>query len=91
MKDCDGRKDASDVRPTIPGSGRDGDDGRRERRLIDLSDAAEYLGTTARHLRRLVDGRAIPHYKVGGKLRFDTGELDRWLDGRRRGPSPEAA
>jgi len=66
-----------------------GGGGRRQ--LIDLQEAAEFLGTTVRHLRRLVGGRAIPHYKVGGKVRFDEGELERWLDDRRRGPSPEAA
>ena len=75
----------------IGSSVHDEGDERNERRLIDLAEAAEYLGTTVRHVRRLVDARAIPHYKVGGKLRFDTGELARWLDGRHRGPNPEAA
>ena len=75
----------------IGSSFHDEGDERSDRRLIDLAEAAEFLGTTARHVRRLVDARAIPHYKVGGKLRFDIGELARWLDDRHRGPNPEAA
>ncbi len=75
----------------IGGSSGDGGDVRNGRRLIDVEGAAEYLGTSVRHMRRLIDRKAIPHYKVGGKLRFVPDELDRWLDGRRRGPSPEAA
>jgi excisionase family DNA binding protein len=44
------------------------------------------LGTTARHVRRLVSERRIPHIKVGGLVRFDLDDIDRWLDNNQRGP-----
>jgi excisionase family DNA binding protein len=58
---------------------------RRARgRLIDVKDAADYLGTTERHIRRLVDEKRIPYTKLGpgrsARLRFDTAKLDTWLD-----------
>lgn len=49
-------------------------------RLIDAAAAAEYLGTTERHLERLRDERRIPFTKVGGKVRFDVRALDRWVE-----------
>ena len=58
---------------------------RRARgRLIDVAGAADYLGTTERHIRRLVDEKRIPYTKLGSgrsaRLRFDTAKLDAWLD-----------
>lgn len=53
------------------------------RQLLDMNEAAERLGTTQRHVRRLVFERRIPFYKVGGKVRLDAAELDRWLDQQR--------
>ena len=53
-------------------------------RLIDVPGAAEYLGTSERHIRRLVDEKRIPYTKLGpgrsARLRFDTAKLDAWLD-----------
>lgn len=54
--------------------------------LMDLQTVARRLGTTERHLRRLVAERRIPHVKVGGLLRFDAREIDEWLDAHRRPP-----
>lgn len=48
--------------------------------LIDINGAAEYLGTTPRHLPSLVFRREIPHVKIGGKLRFDPQTLDVFVD-----------
>ncbi len=48
--------------------------------LLDAKSAAEYLCTTERHIRRLVDEKRIPYQKVGGKLRFDTTRLEAWLE-----------
>ena len=41
------------------------------RPLVDVNGAAEYLGTTTRHIRRLVSQRRIPHTKIGGLVRFE--------------------
>lgn len=51
-----------------------------KRHLVDVDAAAEYCGTTARHVRHLIAQRKIPYFKVGALIRFDTVELDHWLD-----------
>lgn len=51
--------------------------------LLDMDGVAARLGTTHRHVRRLVDQRAIPFFKVGGKVRFDPADIERWLTHRR--------
>jgi excisionase family DNA binding protein len=53
-------------------------------RLIDVKGAADYIGSSERHIRRLVDEKRIPYTKLGSgrsaRLRFDTAKLDAWLD-----------
>lgn len=49
-------------------------------RLLAIDELAIQLGTSVRHLRRLVAERRIPFVKLGGKLRFDSAEIARWLD-----------
>jgi len=51
--------------------------------MLTIDEAAKYLGTTARHVRRLVADHSLSHYKVGGRIRFSDLDLDAWLDGRR--------
>ncbi len=47
---------------------------------LDIASAAAYLGTTTRHMRRLVAERRIPYLKIAGsKLRFLPDDLDAWL------------
>lgn len=59
------------------------------RALVNIADAAEYLGTSERHIRRLVDERRIPYVKLGGDersmapLRFKLVDLDAWIDQHR--------
>ncbi len=57
---------------------------RARGQLLSIQDAAAYLGTSERHLRRLVNERRIPFTKLGegrmAPLRFDTAKLDRWVD-----------
>jgi excisionase family DNA binding protein len=57
----------------------------RERRPpLDVADAAIYVGTTERHLRRLVSERRIPFLKLAGsKIRFLPDDLDQCLDAQR--------
>ena len=51
--------------------------------LIDIPTVAQTLGTTRRHVQRLVSERRIPYLKVGRFIRFDPAELSVWLDERR--------
>jgi excisionase family DNA binding protein len=51
--------------------------------MLTTEEAAEYLGTTVRHVRRLVTDHELSRYKVGGRNRFSDVDLDTWLDSRR--------
>ncbi len=50
------------------------------REIMDVQQAAEYLGLSEYTLREWVRKRKIPHLKVNGSLRFRKSKLDRWLD-----------
>jgi excisionase family DNA binding protein len=52
-------------------------------RLLSIGQLAEGLGTTPRHVRRLVAERRVPFVKVGRLVRFDPDDIAAWLDGRR--------
>lgn len=54
--------------------------------LIDMAMAAEHLGVSLRHVRRLVAEKRIPYVKVGHFVRFDPGELVQWIDEHRIEP-----
>jgi excisionase family DNA binding protein len=56
-------------------------------RLLSIGQLAERLGTTPRHVRRLVAERRVPFVKVGRLVRFDPDDIAAWLDGRRVGGS----
>ena len=51
--------------------------------LLDIRQAADYLGVTERWLRRKVSEKRIPYLKLGpgrsSPLRFDTAALEGWL------------
>jgi excisionase family DNA binding protein len=51
--------------------------------LIEIPTVAQILGTTRRHVQRLVSERRIPYLKVGRFIRFDPCELSVWLDEQR--------
>lgn len=53
-------------------------------RLLDINELAEHLGTSQRHIRRLIAERRIPYVKVGRLIRFDPEEIATWLDAGRR-------
>lgn len=48
--------------------------------LLSIEQLAEHLGTSVRHVRRLVTERRVPYLKVGHFIRFDPAEIARWLD-----------
>ncbi len=50
-----------------------------QQRLMDVHDAAKYLGMTENALRQKA-GVDVPSVRIDGKLRFDRRELDRYID-----------
>jgi excisionase family DNA binding protein len=58
------------------------------RRLLDIGAVAEQLGTSVRHIRRLVQERRIPVVRVGRLIRFDPLDLEAWLDDHRSSAEP---
>jgi len=44
-----------------------------------VKEVAEYLGWDERTIYNKVSAREIPHYKVGGSLRFIKEEIDAWV------------
>jgi chromatin segregation and condensation protein Rec8/ScpA/Scc1 (kleisin family) len=52
-------------------------------RLMDIDEAARYLGMTP-HALRHKSGVEIPCVRIDAKLRFDRRDLDRWIDRAKR-------
>lgn len=46
---------------------------------LDVPGTANYLNITERQVRNLITKRLIPHFKVGGLIRFNRSELDQWV------------
>ncbi|MFH1811030.1 MAG: helix-turn-helix domain-containing protein [Pseudomonadota bacterium] len=58
--------------------------------LIGYAEAADILGLKHGTLYAMVSQRRIPHVRMGGRLvRFDSAELERWVESRRVAVSPE--
>lgn len=58
--------------------------GRRP--LLDIHGAAEYLSVTVGFMRARRADRTIPCIKLGGSVRFDPNDLDRYVDLNREQP-----
>lgn len=62
-----------------------------EQRLLDPCEAAEYLGTTERWMRRAVAHDYLPYVKMGPRLvRFDLADLDAYIAAQRHTPTRRA-
>ena len=48
-------------------------------RLLDINEAARYLGTSTRFVRRLVTERRIAFTKLGRHVRIDVTDLDAFI------------
>lgn len=57
--------------------------------LLDIRGAASYMGVTERFVRRLIEERRIPYYKVGKFVRFSEEDLDDFLTSVRILPKKE--
>lgn len=58
--------------------------------LVDVYGAAAYLNRSKNSV--YVDAREgrLPHYRIGGSIRFSLAELRAWVEAQRRGPKPPA-
>jgi excisionase family DNA binding protein len=56
-------------------------------RLMSISEVADALGVDVRHVRRLVHEKRIPYIKWGHLLRFDSADIEAWVDSHRRFPN----
>lgn len=59
--------------------------------LLTIDQIAERLGTSTRHIRRLIAERRIPYLKVGKLVRFDPDEINCWLNESRVALRPPPA
>lgn len=48
-------------------------------RLVDMNEAAAYLGVAKATLYTMVSQRRVPYIKVGSLTKFDKAHLDRWI------------
>lgn len=51
--------------------------------LLDIPQVATRLGTSVRHVRRLVLEKRIPYFKVGGLVRFEIEDVEAWITANR--------
>jgi excisionase family DNA binding protein len=51
-----------------------------DRVLVDIAWVAARLGVTPRMVRRLVQERRIQHYKLGGRIRFEPADVERFIE-----------
>jgi excisionase family DNA binding protein len=52
------------------------------RRLMTLGDTATFLKCSRSTLYKYVERSAIPHIKIGGRIRFSPDDLDAWIAAR---------
>lgn len=51
-----------------------------QKRLMTVTEVAEYIGKTKQAVYHMVSQNSIPHKYIGHKLRFDREQIDRWID-----------
>ncbi|MFC1808478.1 helix-turn-helix domain-containing protein [Candidatus Omnitrophota bacterium] len=54
-----------------------------EKRFISVKELSECLGLSVKTIRSWVFKRNIPYHKLGGAVRFDLRELDKWFADQR--------
>jgi excisionase family DNA binding protein len=53
------------------------------KRLVSAEVVAESTGWSVKHVYRLAQLRQIPHYRIGGTVRFDPQVIAMWLESHR--------
>jgi excisionase family DNA binding protein len=51
--------------------------------LLGMDDVALWLGTSIRHVQRLVTERRLPYVKVGHFIRFDPEDVTQWIEAQK--------
>jgi excisionase family DNA binding protein len=51
--------------------------------LLGMEDVALWLGTSIRHVQRLVTERRLPYVKVGHFVRFDPNDVTQWIEAQK--------
>lgn len=59
-------------------------------KLITIDQVAEMTQLSKSCIYKQVAARLIPCFKIGNQLRFKVTEIERWLEGKRRGTQEEA-
>ena len=52
------------------------------RPFLTVKSAAQYLGLSYHTIYAYTEAGTLPHYKLGGRIRFDPDQLDEWLEER---------
>jgi excisionase family DNA binding protein len=53
---------------------------QEKNRLLDISEAAEYIGRTQSALRHLIARGVIPSFRRDGRVQLDRSDLDAWIE-----------
>lgn len=53
------------------------------KKFLTVKDLATSLQLTERHIYRLIKEGTLPHYRIGGTIRFDAEQVREWLDSKR--------
>jgi excisionase family DNA binding protein len=56
--------------------------------LVNARELGELLGFASGTIVDWAEQGQLPHFRVGGRLRFRESEVLQWLEERRRGPDP---
>ena len=51
--------------------------------LLGTEEVARWLGTSVRHVQRLVTEKRLPYLKVGHFIRFDSGDVAVWIEAQK--------
>ena len=62
------------------GAGRNGRTATEIVPLVGMEEVARWLGTTTRHVQRLVTEKRLPYVKVGHFIRFDSRDVLQWIE-----------
>ncbi|MGB9111481.1 MAG: helix-turn-helix domain-containing protein [Acidimicrobiales bacterium] len=54
--------------------------------LVDIGTLARLLAVDERYVRRMVQERRVPTFKVGRLVRFDLADIREWVKEQRRAP-----
>ena len=50
------------------------------KQLIGVQELAKYLDLSIPFVRKMIISRRIPYFKIGGRIKFDLVEINKWID-----------